>query len=31
LGLARMVGHSDLRMPLVYYNETAEELAKRQD
>jgi integrase len=31
LALARMVGHSDLRMLQVYYNETAEELAKRLD
>lgn len=29
LALARMVGHRDLRMLQVYYNETAEELAKR--
>lgn len=31
LALARMVGHSDLRMLQVYYNESAEELAKRLD
>lgn len=31
LALARMVGHSDLRMLQVYYNETAEELARRLD
>lgn len=31
LALARMVGHKDLRMLSVYYNETAEELAKRLD
>lgn len=31
LALARMVGHSDLRMLQVYYNEDAEELAKRLD
>lgn len=31
LALARMVGHSDLRMLQVYYNETAEELAKLLD
>lgn len=31
LALARMVGHTDLRMLQVYYNETAEELAKRLD
>ncbi len=29
LALARMVGHRDLKMLQVYYNETAEELAKR--
>lgn len=29
LALARMVGHKDLRMLQSYYNETAEELAKR--
>lgn len=31
LALARMVGHSDLRMLQVYYNESAEDLAKRLD
>jgi integrase len=31
LALARMVGHTDLRQLQVYYNETAEELAKRLD
>ena len=31
LALARMIGHKDLRMLQVYYNETAEELAKRLD
>lgn len=31
LALARMVGHSDLRMLQVYYNESAENLAKRLD
>lgn len=31
LDLARMVGHSDLRMLQVYYNETAENIAKRLD
>jgi len=31
LALARMVGHSDLRMLMIYYNESAEELAKRLD
>tara|TARA_R110000868_G_scaffold109674_2_gene297934 strand:- start:1026 stop:1973 length:948 start_codon:yes stop_codon:yes gene_type:complete len=31
LALARMVGHKDLRMLQSYYNETAEELAKRLD
>lgn len=31
LALARMVGHNDLRMLQAYYNETAEELAKRLD
>ena len=29
LDLARMVGHRDIRMLMVYYNETAEELAKK--
>lgn len=29
LDLARMVGHRDLRMLMVYYNETAAELAKK--
>jgi integrase len=29
LALARMVGHRDLKMLMVYYNETAEELAKK--
>lgn len=31
LALARMVGHSDLRMLQVYYNESAAELAQRLD
>lgn len=31
LSLARMVGHKDLKMLMVYYNETAEELAQRLD
>ena len=31
LALARMVGHTDLRQLRVYYNESAEELAKRRD
>lgn len=31
LALARMVGHTDLRQLNTYYNETAEELAKRLD
>ncbi|ARQ46069.1 tyrosine-type recombinase/integrase [Oxalobacter formigenes] len=31
LSLARMVGHRDLKMLMVYYNETAEELAKKLD
>jgi integrase len=31
LALARMVGHADIRMLQVYYNETAEDLAKRLD
>lgn len=31
LALARMVGHSDLRQLQTYYNETAEELARRLD
>jgi integrase len=31
LDLARMVGHRDLKMLLIYYNATAEELAKRLD
>ncbi|MCM1513345.1 MAG: site-specific integrase [Oxalobacter formigenes] len=31
LDLARMVGHRDLRMLMVYYNATAEELAQRLD
>lgn len=29
LDLARMVGHTDLKMLMVYYNESAEEMAKR--
>lgn len=29
LELARMVGHKDLKMLLRYYNESAEEIAKR--
>ena len=31
LSLARIVGHKDIRMLLVYFNETAEELAHRLD
>ncbi|EFO32574.1 shufflon-specific DNA recombinase [Roseibium sp. TrichSKD4] len=31
LSLARMVGHKDIRMLQIYYNETAEELAQRLD
>ncbi len=31
LDLARMVGHSDLKMLMVYYNESAEVMAKRLD
>ncbi|KFI24128.1 site-specific integrase, partial [Paenirhodobacter enshiensis] len=31
LALARMVGHTDLRQLQTYYNETAEELARRLD
>jgi integrase len=31
LALARMVGHTDLRQLRVYYNESAEDLAKRLD
>lgn len=31
LALARMTGHRDLKMLMVYYNETAEELAKKLD
>ena len=31
LDLARMTGHMDLKMLMVYYNETAEELAKKLD
>jgi hypothetical protein len=31
LALARMIGHRDLRMLQVYYNESAAELAKRLD
>jgi len=31
LSLARVVGHKDIRMLMVYYNETAEELADRLD
>lgn len=31
LSLARMVGHKDIKMLLIYYNETAEELAQRLD
>lgn len=31
LSLARMVGHRDIRMLQIYYNETAEELAQRLD
>lgn len=31
LDLARMVGHRDLKMLMVYYNATAEELAQRLD
>jgi len=29
--LARMMGHKDLKMTMMYYNETAEEIAKRLD
>lgn len=29
LELARMVGHKDLKMLLVYYNESADEIAKK--
>jgi len=29
LELARMVGHRDLKMLMIYYNETAENLAKK--
>ncbi len=29
LPLARMVGHTDLKMLMTYYNESAEDLAKR--
>lgn len=29
LALARMIGHKDIKMLMVYYDETAEELAKR--
>lgn len=31
LELARMVGHRDLKMLMVYYNETAQELSKKLD
>lgn len=31
LSLARMVGHKDIKMLMIYYNETAEELAQRLD
>jgi integrase len=31
LELARMVGHRDLRMLQIYYNETASQLAERLD
>ena len=31
LSLARMVGHKDVKMLMIYYNETAEELAQRLD
>ena len=31
LELARMVGHSDLRSLMIYYNETAESLAEKLD
>ena len=31
LDLARMTGHKDLRMLMIYYNEPAEEIAKRLD
>lgn len=31
LALARMVGHRDLRMLQIYYNESAEDMAKRLD
>ena len=31
LSLARIVGHKDIKMLMIYYNETAEELAQRLD
>jgi integrase len=31
LSLARIAGHKDIKMLMIYYNETAEELAKRLD
>jgi len=31
LSLARMVGHKDIKMLMIYYNETAQELAARLD
>ena len=31
LALAKMVGHTDIRMLMVYYDESAEELARRLD
>ena len=31
LDLARMVGHRDLKMLLTYYDESAEDIAKRLD
>lgn len=31
LALAKMIGHRDIRMLQVYYDETAEKLAKRLD
>lgn len=31
LDLARMVGHRDIKMLMVYYNESAEDIARRLD
>lgn len=31
LSLARIVGHKDIKMLMIYYNETAEDLAQRLD